>query len=406
MTFRHPPEDPPPRPGRAAPSGGGAGAGAGAGTPVDGDGAGGGAGTPAGDPPPRRYFGREARERQSQRVRQSLSSDAPAARAARQITWQTIQRAKRSRRHLIVTVPLTAAVVAAYRFRETLFGVDLPVRVAAALLVVVLGWQLARDIGRSMQPWLFRRMDHATAGTVGFLVRLAFLVATAAGALRLAGLEPRTLAVGGAITAVIFGLAAQQTLGHLIAGMVLISARPFRVGDRVRLHAGGLAGQVEGRVASLGLLYTTLSHGEDSIMVPNSVVLSAAAVPLREPAGVDLRARLRPDVKPSEIQQLLQEAIRTPVRAEPHIGLEEFDAEEVVLRITATPEYEADGPKLADEILAAIMTVAGEVDGGDGSWHRTDEHRVVSSTRRGARPPQESDPRATDGWGDGGGDLG
>jgi small conductance mechanosensitive channel len=58
---------------------------------------------------------------------------------------------------------------------------------------------------------------------------------------------------------VVFGLAAQQTLGHVIAGTVLLSARPFRVGDRVRLHAGGLAGQIEGVVSSLGLLYTTLA---------------------------------------------------------------------------------------------------------------------------------------------------
>ena len=29
-------------------------------------------------------------------------------------------------------------------------------------------------------------------------------------------------------------------------------------------------------------------------MVPNSVVLSVAVVPLREPSAVDLRARLRP----------------------------------------------------------------------------------------------------------------
>ena len=130
-------------------------------------------------------------------------------------------------------------------------------RVGAAIVMVVLGWALARDLGRFTAPALFRRMDPATAGTVGFLIRLVFIAAAALFALRVAGLQPATLAVGGAITAVVFGLAAQQTLGNLIAGMVLISARPFKVGDRVRLQAGGLAGQIEGVVASLGLLYTT-----------------------------------------------------------------------------------------------------------------------------------------------------
>ena len=57
--------------------------------------------------------------------------------------------------------------------------------------------------------------------------------------------------------------------------MVLLSARPFRVGERIRLQAGALGGQVEGIVSSLGLLYTTLARGDDRIMIPNNVVLSA-----------------------------------------------------------------------------------------------------------------------------------
>jgi small-conductance mechanosensitive channel len=171
-------------------------------------------------------------------------------------------------------------------------------------------------------------------------------------------LDPRTLAVGGAITAVVIGLAAQQTLGNLIAGVVLISVRPFKVGDRARLQAGGLAGQIEGVIASLGLLYTTLARGQDSIMVPNNVVLSAAIVPLREPASVDLRARLHPEVKPSDVQALLEDAIDTPIRGEPAIALEEVDAREVVVRIQATPLADSDGPKLADEVLAAVASLS------------------------------------------------
>jgi small-conductance mechanosensitive channel len=284
------------------------------------------------------------------------------AHRARTITLHTIQRARQARRELLLIVPLTALTILAYVMRERLFGVDTPARVVAAVVLVVLGWALARDLGRWAEPMLFRRVDAGTAGTVSFLIRLSFLAIAGLVALRIAGLNPRTLAVGGAITAVVFGLAAQQTLGNLIAGMVLISARPFRIGDRVRLQGGGLAGQLEGTVASLGLLYVTFSQGEDSIMVPNNVVLSSAVVPLREPAAVDLRARLRPDVKPSEVQRLLQDTVRTPVRAEPHIALEEVDDDEVVVRVAATPESDADGPRLADEVLAALASVTREGD--------------------------------------------
>ena len=291
------------------------------------------------------------------RVRQPIAQ--PAARA-RALTVQAAQRAARARIELAVVVPLIVGVLIANEYREEIFGLDLPVRVATAVALLILGWRLARDVGRTLAPGLFRRMDPATAGTVGFLIRLGFLIVATLVALRVAGLQPRTLAVSGAIFAVVVGLAAQQTLGNLIAGVVLISARPFKVGDRVRLQAGGLAGEVEGVVSSLGLLYTTLARGEESIMVPNNVVLTSAVVPLREPASVDLRARLRPDVMPSTVQELLDRGISTPVRAEPQIGLEEIDADEVVMRIEATPAVDADGPRLADEILVAIAPVTRE----------------------------------------------
>ncbi len=288
------------------------------------------------------------------RARSPMTQSAARARA---LTVQAAQRSARARIELAVVVPLIAAVLLANEYRREVFGLDLPVRVFTAIALLILGWRLGRDVGRTVAPNLFRRMDPATAGTVGFLIRLGFLVAALLVALRIAGLDPATLALSGAIFAVVFGLAAQQTLGNLIAGVVLISARPFKVGDRVRLQAGGLAGEFEGIVGSLGLLYTTFSRGEDSIMVPNNVVLTAAIVPLREPAAVDLRARLRPDVKPSDLQALLDDNVQTPVREEPHISLEEIDRDEVIVRIAATPVSEADGPQLADEVLAAIGAV-------------------------------------------------
>jgi small conductance mechanosensitive channel len=279
---------------------------------------------------------------------------------ARALTLQAMAAAKRARRELVVVVPLFVATIVAYDRREEIFGADRPVRIMAAIIMLALGYRLARDIGRWAMPWLFRRMDPATAGPVSFLIRLTLLLVLVIVALRVAGLQPQTLAVGGALFAVVFGLAAQQTLGNVIAGLVLISAQPFRIGDRVRLQAGGVAGSLEGVVATNGLLYTTFAQGQDSIMVPNNIVLSAAVVPLREPAGVDLRARLRPDVKPTDVQEMLETYVETPMRGEPHVSLEEIDADEVVVRIGATPLVESDGPRLADEILAAIAELAQE----------------------------------------------
>ena len=270
---------------------------------------------------------------------------------ARQLSARAVRRA---RLQALVLLPLLAGVLIAYTYRRRLFGIDTPVRVITVIALVILGWTIARDIGRSLGPTLFRRMDPATAGTVGFLIRLITIAITLLAALRIAGLDPRTLAVGGAFTAVIVGLAAQQTLGNLIAGTVLLSARPFRVGDRVRLQGGPIGGQIEGVVSTLGLLYTTFASGDDAIMVPNSVVLNVAVVPLREPDGVDLRARLPAGVTPTEIEALLADAVETPMRDRPSVLLEELDGDEVVVRISATPRVAAQGRHLASELLSIV----------------------------------------------------
>ena len=73
---------------------------------------------------------------------------------------------------------------------------------------------------------------------------------------------------------------------------------------------------------------------------------------------MDLRAELRPDIKPSEVQELLEREIETPVRDRPHIALKEVDAERVVVRVAAKPRDDSDGPRLADEVLAAVGKVA------------------------------------------------
>jgi small-conductance mechanosensitive channel len=279
------------------------------------------------------------------------------ARVARQVREHAAERAKRARTHVALLLPLITAVVLAYSHRAELFGADLPVRIGCVVALVILGWSFAMNLGRAVGPTLLRRLDPGTAGTVGFLIRLLTLMLSVIFALRLAGLRPETLAVGGAITAVVLGLAAQQTIGNLIAGTVLLSARPFRVGDRVRMHAGGVAGQVEGTVTSLGLLYTSLANGEDRILVPNNVVLSGAIVPLREPSGVDLRARLDAEVKPTEVEQRIEHGVTVPTRSDPQIDLEEFVNGEIIVRVRATPVRSEDGSALADEVLAALDEV-------------------------------------------------
>jgi hypothetical protein len=101
----------------------------------------------------------------------------------------------------------------------------------------------------------------------------------------------------------------------------------------------------------------TLANGEDRILVPNNVVLAGAVVPLREPSGVDVRARLPARVKPSEVEERLEHEISVPTRSDPEIGLEEIVDGELWVRIKATPVRREEGAALADQVVAALDRV-------------------------------------------------
>ncbi len=249
---------------------------------------------------------------------------------------------------------IAAVLVVYYRRHELLPGYGPWVRAATVVILIIVGSAGSHWLVRWISPRLFRRVDPATAGTAGFLIRLFAMAAVVILALRIAGVTAATLAVGGAFTAIVLGLAAQQTLGSLFAGIVLQSTRPFRVGERVRLVGGALAGSIEGTVSSLGLFYATLVQGADRLQVPNSVLISLVVVPLREPPKVNVRARFSAEASPRRIEELLLSSIRIPTRNAPDVALEEVDEDGVILRISATPLRPDDGSQLAEEVLDAL----------------------------------------------------
>jgi len=270
---------------------------------------------------------------------------------------------------------------------------DAPIRILTAVVLVSLGWTFARDVGRAVGPALLRHMDPAAAGTVGFLIRLSTVSVTVIVAAGFAGVDLKALLVGGAFTAVVVGLAAQQTLGNLIAGTVLLTARPFRVGERVRLQ--GAPGKIEGLITTLGLLYTTFSAGDEQILVPNSVVLASALTPLREPEAVELRARLRAPTKPADLERLIVETLTTPIRAHPSITLVELVGDEVIVQIAATPLRTEDAGKLASELLEIVAAEASQTtDRGltDGAAADAPETPPRAEHPADAVPPQSGEP--------------
>jgi moderate conductance mechanosensitive channel len=85
------------------------------------------------------------------------------------------------------------------------------------------------------------------------------------------------LLAGVSVVSIVLGVAAQNTLGNLIAGFSLVLYHPFEVGDRAQLSTP--KGLTTGTVEALALGYTRLRDAEGAaIIVPNNVMVSSVIV--------------------------------------------------------------------------------------------------------------------------------
>jgi hypothetical protein len=111
---------------------------------------------------------------------------------------------------------------------------------------------------------------------------LAGLILTLIVTLALFKVPVTQLIVGGALTTILIGIAAQQSLSNVFAGIVLLLSRPFIVGDDIRLRSGAMGGLLEGTVTEIGITYLRLDTADGQMSLPNSQVLAAA---INHPAG-------------------------------------------------------------------------------------------------------------------------
>lgn len=87
------------------------------------------------------------------------------------------------------------------------------------------------------------------------------------------------LAIGGAITGVILGIAAQQSLSNVFAGLILLIVRPVSVGQRISLRSGPIGGPYTGEVEDMTLTYVRLITDRGPLLLPNSTLLTAVIGP-------------------------------------------------------------------------------------------------------------------------------
>ncbi len=128
------------------------------------------------------------------------------------------------------------------------------------------------------------RLVHVGAGPTAadalrIILTIVGLVVVVISTVIMIGVNPGRLLAAAGLTGVILGLAAQQSLGNVFAGIVLMIARPFSVGQRIRIRSGSFGGIFDAEVLAMGLTYVELMTDDGPLRVPNLGMLASAVGP-------------------------------------------------------------------------------------------------------------------------------
>lgn len=169
------------------------------------------------------------------------------------------------------SVSLAAAGQAAVRWKDKIidFIMQRGPAVAGAVLVLVAGWIAASAVSRLLNRQLQKRqLEPPIRMLISRVVFLLVLVMSLIVALDTAGFKMTTLIAGISVAGVGIGFAMQGVLGNLVAGLVIIFTKPYRVGEFIDII--GEYGQVD----SIELFTTILSHPDRSrIIIPNRKIV-------------------------------------------------------------------------------------------------------------------------------------
>src|ERR1035441_10164602 len=153
------------------------------------------------------------------------------------------------------TASTTAAITRNYMALGSHHTTHEIIRYSGTIAFCVFGVAATFGLADKARALLQPVIGSAPAGVLryGLVLVGLFVVLLVAFSLAASASSVRQLLIGGAVTGVLLGIAAQQSLANLFAGMVLLFARPFRVGDQVWIRSGALGGMLTGIVTDISL---------------------------------------------------------------------------------------------------------------------------------------------------------
>jgi len=200
---------------------------------------------------------------------------------------RTIDVVTRARQHdWKIALPTGVISVAALIFGSafgSVHGPSLRPRIVvwiSAVVLVVFGVIAARRVGAGLGHLVTTRTIPAAGAAVRLVTTgVSYLIIICA-ELGLLDVSIDHLLVGAGLAGVVLGIAAQQSLGNVFASVVLLLAKPFSVGEKIRIRSGALGGIFDATVLGISLTYVTVRTDDGILKIPNSVMLATAAGPI------------------------------------------------------------------------------------------------------------------------------
>ncbi len=139
----------------------------------------------------------------------------------------------------------------------------------AALLILIVGIFVARWAGSIFQRWIGKlQLEPPVRELLLRVVRTLVFLFFALIAVQQLGFALAPVIAGLGVAGAGVALALQGVLGNLAAGLTIIFTKPFRVGEYVSMVG------VEGRVESIELFTTKLSHADlSTVIIPNRKIV-------------------------------------------------------------------------------------------------------------------------------------
>jgi len=154
---------------------------------------------------------------------------------------------------------------------------------SCAAAIVVFGVAAARRLSSAMDGVVSQRGVPAAGAALRLVSSGVGYIIVVFSVFSVLGVSIARLLVGVGLAGVVLGIAAQQSLGNVVAAIVLLFARPFSVGDYIRIRSG-VVGVLDVTVVGIGLTYVTVRTEDGDLKIPNSAVLAAGIGQLPRPA--------------------------------------------------------------------------------------------------------------------------